>query len=427
MIKQIGKFRMLARRLKRLVLLVGLNALMVSEAKSADIYGTIRDQTGGFIVAAKVSLLSAGGDRRETVTNAAGGYAFSRVGPGDYVVIAEHPDFRLQEKKFVAGAAEKVRIDFILQIVESAESIDVSDMITLLCTVTDRQGRLITDLSVADFLVKEDGRIQRIERFARETTPPLTVVVLVDSSLSVEPILHLEKQTAKEFLRTVLREQDLALVANFDREIVLPPDFSVDLLQLDKAVDGIRTGQGTSLHQAIHEVCMRRLMNLGGRKVIVLITDGDDTTSLLRFQNAMQAAQRADVIVFAISNRLNSTASDGDRTLKRYAADTGGKAFFPSKPHELKMAFKAIEQELRGQYSLSYNSSNPSLDGKFRRVKISLPQPRHQGLRVHAKKGYFAPVGSLDKVSRASHPAPNPSLTKSQSAAAVPSESPVHH
>jgi len=416
---------MLARRLKLLGLLVAVNALIVSEARSADVYGTIRDETGGLIVAAKVTLVSAGGDRRETATNAAGGYAFSRVGGGDYVVIAQHPDFRLQEKRIVVGTAGKVRSDFMLKIVESAESIDVSDMITLLCTVTDRQGRLITSLSAADFLVKEDGRTQKIERFARETTPPLTVVVLVDSSLSVEPILQVEKHTAKEFLRTVLREQDLALVANFDREIVLPPDFSVDLAQLDKAVDGIRTGPGTSLHQAIHEVCMRRLMNLGGRKVIVLISDGDDTTSLLRFQNAMEAAQRADVIVFAISNRLNSTAGDGDRTLKRYAADTGGKAFFPSKPNELKVAFKAIEQELRGQYSLSYNSSNASLDGKFRRVKVSLPHLR--GMKVHAKKGYFAPVGEPDKVSRAGRPAPNPSLAKSPFAAGVPSENPVHY
>ena len=130
------------------------------------------------------------------------------------------------------------------------------------------------------------------------------------------------------------------------------------------------------------------------------------------------------MIVFAISNRLESTDRQGDQPLKRYAADTGGRAFFPSKPNELQMAFKAIERELRGQYSLSYNSSNSSLDGKFRRVKISLP--RHEGLKVHAKKGYFAPTGGL-KVSRTSRPAPNPSLTKAQFAAGVPSESPASH
>ena len=111
-----------------------------------------------------------------------------------------------------------------------------------------------------------------------------------------------------------------------------------------------------------------------------------------------------------ISNRLKSSAGEGDRTLKRYAADTGGRAFFPSTTDELQMAFKAIERELRGQYSLSYDSTNSNLDGKFRRVKISLP--RHQGLTVRAKKGYFAPVAGPDKVSGTSRPAPNPSLTR---------------
>ena len=396
-----------------LLLVVGLNASIASEGVSAGIHGTIRDKSGGVIVAARVTLLSAGGDKREMVTNGAGAYAFGRIAPGEYVVIAQHPDFRMQERRSaITGLKERLRVDFILEIVESIESVDVSDMVSLLCTVTDKQGRLITGLAAADFLVKEDGKTQAIARFARETTLPLTVVVLVDSSLSVQPILQLEKQTAKAFLRTVLREQDLALVVSFNREISLPSDFSADLTHLQQAVDSIQLGQGTSLHQAVHSVCMDRLINLGGRKVIVLISDGDDTTSVVRFRDAMEATQRADVIVFAISNRLKSSAQQGDQALKRYAADTGGRAFFPSTRDELQMAFQAIERELRGQYSLSYNSSNFSLDGKFRRVKISLP--RHQGLKVHAKKGYFAPAAGPAKVSRTSRPVPDPSRHESQ-------------
>ena len=389
-----------------LLLVVGLNASMVSEALSADIHGTIRDPSGSVIVGAKVSIVSTAGEKRETVTNGAGVYTFARVAPGEYVVIAQHPDFRIQEKKGVVTALrERLRVDFNLEIVESTESVDVSDLINVFCTVTDKQGRLITGLTAADFLVKEDGQDQTIARFARETTLPLTLIVLVDSSLSVQPILQLEKQTAKSFLRTVLREQDLALVASFHREIFLPPDLSVDLTQLEQAVDSVQLGQGTSLHQAVHAVCMERLSNLGGRKVFVLISDGDDTTSQIRFQEAIEATQRVDAIVFAISNRLKSSTGEGDKTLKRYAADTGGKAFFPSKRDELQVAFKAIEQELCSQYSLSYNSSNSSLDGRFRRVKISLP--RHQGLKVHAKKGYFSPVAGPAKVSRTSRPSSN--------------------
>jgi Ca-activated chloride channel family protein len=423
MIQHISRIRNLAQNFRGCVLLlvVGLNASIASEALSADIHGTIRDKSGGVIAAARVSVQSAAGERRETVTNGSGRFAFARVVPGEYVVIAEHSDFRIQEQKIVITAArEEVRADFNLEIIESTESVDVSDMISLLCTVTDKRGQLITNLTAADFVVKEDGKTQTIARFVRETTLPLTVAVLIDSSLSVQPILPLEKQTAKEFLRTVLREQDLALAVNFDREVFLPPDFSMDFTELKKVVDSIQVGQGTSLHQAVHSVCMEKLLKLGGRKVIVLISDGDDTTSLIRFRDAVEATHRADVIVFAISNRLKSSAGEGDRTLKRYAADTGGRAFFPSTADELQMAFKAIERELRGQYSLSYDSSNSSLDGKFRRVKISLP--RHQGLTVRAKKGYFAPAAGPDKVSRTSRPAPNPSLTRDQSAAGVPSE-----
>src|SRR5262249_44431602 len=132
MIKEILGLRMLARCLERMVLPFGMNALIASGALSADIHGTIRDQTGGASVAARVSLSSASGDRRETVTNAAGGYAFSHVEGGDYVVIAQHPNFRLQQKRVVAEESGKVRIDFVLDIAESAESIDVSDMMSLL-------------------------------------------------------------------------------------------------------------------------------------------------------------------------------------------------------------------------------------------------------------------------------------------------------
>lgn len=403
-----------------LLLVVGISASMVSEVQSADIHGTIIDKSGGMIVAARVTLLSANGDKREIVTNGTGIYTFARVAPGEYLITAQHPDFRLQEiKSVVKEPRERVRVDFVLEISDSTKSIDVTDMISLLCTVTDKQGQLITTLRASDFLLKEDGKAQTIARFARQTTLPLTVVVLVDTSLSVQPILQLEKETAKNFLRTILREQDLALVASFNREISVPADFSVDLTQLEQAIDSIQLGRGTSLHQAVHAVCIERLLNLGGRKVIVLISDGDDTTSLIPFQDSIVATQRADAIVFTISNRLNSSDHQGDQTLKKYAADTGGRALFPSKPDELQMAFKAIEQELRGQYSLSYNSSNSSLDGKFRRVKISLP--RHPGLKVHAKKGYFAPAGGLDKVSRRSPSLPSPTLHESHRVAGKPS------
>lgn len=208
--------------------------------------------------------------------------------------------------------------------------------------------------------------------------------------MSVESVLSLEKQTAKQFLQSVLREQDLAMVMSFDRNPSIATDLTADMKQLEKAIDSVSTGQGTSLHDAVFRVCTEKLMSQGGGKVIVLITDGDDTTSQMKFANAIDSVHRADAVVYAISNRMSAEGSFGnERTLKQYAESTGGRVFLSANSRDFKKSFDAIQQELRGQYSLSYDSSNTAQDGSYRKLKVLMT--KHPELKVRTKKGYFAP------------------------------------
>jgi VWFA-related protein len=266
------------------------------------------------------------------------------------------------------------------------------DLVNVLFTVTDGSGRLITNLSKEDFVVEEDGQKQEIAYFSKEVSLPLTMAILIDTSPSVEPILGLEKQTANEFLESVLRKEDLALIMNFDRSVSLIQDFTSDIRRLNRAIQSVAIGSGTSVHDAVFLACDEKLKQETGRKAIILISDGGDTTSKLKIKEAIEAAQRADVIIFAISNRVGGFFRSGygadDGTLKKYAETTGGRAFFPSKPQDFKKAFDAIQEELRSQYSLAYNSTNAAKDGTYRTLKIVLPSQKN--LKVRAKKGYYS-------------------------------------
>ena len=367
--------------------------------QAGEIFGTVTDSSGIGAVGVKVTItFTQGPVKRETTTNALGRYIFQRIDPGEYTIGVQHPGFAKQERRnIVVKAQERTQVDFTLGLAELTETIDVSDMVTVLCSVTDREGRFITYLKKEDFLLKEDGKTQHIAHVSKETSLPLTVAILIDTSMSVEPILSLEKQTAKQFLQSVLREQDLALVMSFNRNTTLPTDLTADMNQLERAIDSITIGQGTSLHDAIYKVCEEKLIIQGGRKAIILISDGDDTTSQMKLGNAMEAVHRADAIVYAISNRITPGGSFGnDKTLKRYAESTGGRAFFSKNLQDIRRAFDAIQQELRGQYGLSYDSSNTGQNGSYRKLKVLLT--KHPELKVRAKKGYFAPKSPSSKI-----------------------------
>jgi VWFA-related protein len=274
------------------------------------------------------------------------------------------------------------------------------DLVNVILTVTEGNGRMVPGLNKEDFLVEEDGRKQEVSHFAREVTLPLTLALLIDTSPSVQPVLDLEKQTAIEFLHSVLHKEDLALVMNFDRSVSLLQDFTADIRRLSKAIQSVAIGGGTSVHDAVFLACDEKLKRETGRKAIILISDGGDTTSKLKIKDAIESAERADVIIYAISNRsggpfFGSVGRFGgggdDGTLKRYAEATGGRAFFPSKPQDFKKAFDEIQEELRSQYILSYSSTNTMKDGGYRALKVSVPNQKN--LKVRAKKGYYASKG----------------------------------
>ena len=271
--------------------------------------------------------------------------------------------------------------------------IDVN-LVNVLCTVQTRQGQFVTDLSRRDFRIEEDGVNQSITHFAKEVTLPLTLGILIDTSPSVQDILPLEQRAAIEFLRTVLKKDDLAMIMNFDRSVSLTQDFTNSLSLLEKAIGLLAIGGGTSLHDAVFLACDEKLRRESGRKAIVLISDGGDTTSKLKIGAAIESAQRADTVIYAISNRIGGfyrRAYGNSGALKKYARATGGTAFFPNRPQKFRRAFEAIETELRSQYLLSYQSSNGKRDGSYRSIKVKLPDKK--GIRVKARKGYYARSG----------------------------------
>ena len=360
--------------------------------QAGEIFGTVADSSGVGVAGTKVTIASTQDPLKQaTVTNTLGRYSFPRIDAGEYTVGIEHPGFAVQEKRnIVVRAQERAHADFTLGIAKLTETIDVSDMVTVLCTVTDKNSFFVTHLGKEDFHLKEDGKTQRIAQVSQETSLPLTLAILIDTSMSVEPVLSLEKQTAKQFLESVLREQDLAMVMSFDRNPSIATDLTADMKQLEKAIDSVSIGQGTSLHDAVFRVCAEKLITQGGRKAVILISDGDDTTSQMKFANAIDSVHRADAIVYAISNRISKEGSLGnERILKQYAESTGGRAFLSANLQDIKKAFDAIQQELRGQYSLSYDSSNTAQDGSYRKLKVLLT--KHPELKVRIKKGYFAP------------------------------------
>jgi Ca-activated chloride channel homolog len=268
------------------------------------------------------------------------------------------------------------------------------NLVDLLYTVADRRGKFITNLKKEDFKVYEDDRIQTITNFASETDLPLTIALLVDTSGSIRDKLRFEQEAAIEFFySTIHRGKDKAMVISFDSGVDLLQDFTDNPETLADAVRKIRAGGGTSLYDAIYLAVNEKLADQPGRLVIILITDGDDNSSRISLTETLELAQRRNVAIYAIST--NSTAyfgsreqDRGDRTLKRFSEETGGRPFFPEKIQELAVSFQEIGEELRSQYRLAYIPTNTRADGTFRKIKIDVA---NRGYRVKSRTGYYAP------------------------------------
>jgi VWFA-related protein len=282
-------------------------------------------------------------------------------------------------------------------------SVEVN-LVNILFTVADRRGKFVTNLKKDDFKVFEDEKSQGITNFSSETNLPLTISLLVDTSGSIRDKLKFEEDAAIEFFYSTLqRGKDKALVIAFDSLAELLQDFTDDPEKLADKIRKIRAGGGTALYDAIYLAVNQKLAGQDGRRIVILITDGDDNSSRVSLTETLEAAQRNDVTIYAIST--NSAAffgskeqERGDKTLKRFAEETGGKAFFPLKIEDLASSFLDIHDELRAQYQIGYRPTNPTMDGTFRKIRLDVADKR---FKARYKSGYYmpkAPAAATQKV-----------------------------
>jgi VWFA-related protein len=268
------------------------------------------------------------------------------------------------------------------------------DLVNILFTVADKKGKFITNLKKEDFRVFEDNRPQVVTNFSSETDLPLTIALLVDVSGSIREKLRFEQEAAIEFFYSTLqRGKDKALVIAFDSAPEVLQEFTDNPETLANAVRKLRAGGGTALYDAIYLAVDRKLAGQTGRKILILISDGDDNSSRLSQTETLEVAQQNNVTIYSISTNsaafFGSKEQDrGDKTLKKFSEETGGKPFFPLKIQDLANSFTDIHQELRSQYTIGYRSTNAKEDGTFRRVRIDVA---NKDFKARHRSGYYMP------------------------------------
>ena len=286
----------------------------------------------------------------------------------------------------------------------------VSDLVNILCAVRDKKGHLINTLEKPDFQIYEDGKPQEIKYFTRENSLPLTIGLLIDSSPSQGNLIGIERSASMQFFSSVLREKDMAFLISFDSSIDLLTDLTNNKGQLQRGLDEVRVGGGgvsggpfpnsggggTHLYDALFLASNDKLASEVGRKTVILVTDGEDQGSKLKVERAIEAAQRADVVVYGVHfvdeafyrrGGFGMGGYGGQGVLKKMAEETGGRMISPGRNTNLNVAFQEIAEELRSQYSIGYQSTNPKRDGSFRKIEIRV---NGQDMKVQTRKGYFA-------------------------------------
>ena len=313
-----------------------------------------------------------------------------------------------------------------------------TQVVNVLAVVRDRNGMLIKDLNREDFEIREDGVRQEVRYFSRETDTPLTIGLLIDTSGSVRNVLEIEKDQAKLFLSRVLRPGDLVFVTNFDLEVTLIQDFTNDMRDLSEAIDSVvfNTGgtlsgpgnypgrgryplqrpyplpapgrypgpstrppripptfpggspAGTLLYDAVYLSATEQLVNEAGRKVLILLSDGEDQGSRTDLSSAISSVQRADTVIYSlsISDRGGFGRGRGESALRRLSRDTGGRVIKVGKPKDMGAAFDQIAEELRSQYSLGYSPSSKKDGVGFRKIEVRVRDGKY---KVQARRGYY--------------------------------------
>ena len=275
-------------------------------------------------------------------------------------------------------------------------------VVNVLATVRDKSGAIVRNLNKSDFRIFEEGRPQEIRYFSQETDLPLTIGLLVDTSLSQVKVLEEERAASYRFLDDVLREgKDQAVVVQFDQAIVIRQELTSshkdlqDTLALLDAptAEQAANGSGTLLYDAVRTASIRVMRNQQGRKAFIILTDGVDEGSEASLADAIEAAQRADTLVYSIlfSDAFYYGASllgsHGKGVLQRLSRETGGGYFEVSKKQTLGDIFTAIQEELRSEYSLGFVSDRPATHSGFRSLRVVLAR---KGLIVQARDRYYA-------------------------------------
>jgi VWFA-related protein len=282
-----------------------------------------------------------------------------------------------------------------------------STAVNVYAIVQGRHGQLIRDLSKNDFALTDDAQPQTLEYFSQETNVPLSLGVAIDTSISQGRLLHTEQQAAKKFLSSVLQGGDQGLVISFDVDVQLLRDFTDVASQLAIAIDSAainETGKsilqdtttpptgGTHLYDAVYLASNELMKTRLGRKVLVLVTDGEDEGSKINLQGSIEAAGKADLIVYAIVvsdpefYAILGTTYHGDARMRKLAHETGGRAIRVKTVEQIGPAFEQIAQELRSQYLLGYAPSNLRHDGSFRRIHVAV---RGHNYTVRTRTGYY--------------------------------------
>ncbi|MEZ5353003.1 MAG: VWA domain-containing protein [Bryobacteraceae bacterium] len=278
------------------------------------------------------------------------------------------------------------------QSTEPVFRVDV-DLVRLLVTVKDADGRLVGGLDKSDFLIADDGVAQDVAVFERHTEQPLSVALLVDTSGSTAKDLKYSVQSASRFLRALVGEgnpRDALALFTFNHDVTLRTSFTRNPSRVERALDHLQAEAGTSLYDALI-LASDTLTGREGRKVIVVVTDGGDTTSYRSYQDALRAVHAVDAVIYSIvvvpiTNDAGRNVG-GENALITLSRGTGGQTFFPSVGPALDAAFTGILEALRTQYLIGYYPKpQPPASGAFRKVAIALKQG---GLRPFARDGYY--------------------------------------
>lgn len=271
------------------------------------------------------------------------------------------------------------------------------DLVSLNVTVVDNQNRYITDLSADDFFVFEDGARQDLVVFNR-TSLPIALSLLLDTSASMESRMGIAQDAAVGFVRK-LRPQDLGQIVNFDSRVEILQGFTNDPTELERSIRKTSASGSTALNNALY-ISLKELAKIKAttaedvrRRAIVVLTDGEDTSSLVSYEEVLELAKRSETAIYTIALQAKDAPQtkgfrEAEFTLRQFAQETGGRSFFPGRIEDLKDVYGQIADELSSQYSIGYAPQNPRRDGAWRRIVVQVARPQ---AAARTKRGYYAP------------------------------------